>query len=66
MISLDGQLRVAPNRASLSSGLNIPHVLNLDGLVFQEAGTYSFEVSVDGTHQVSLPLRVEGGAAEME
>jgi len=59
MLSLNGELKVAPGPGSLSGGLRIPHVLNLDGLVFPEAGRYSFEVILDGDHQVSLSLAVE-------
>lgn len=59
MLSLNGELKVAPGPGSLSGGLRIPHVLNLDGVVFPEAGRYSFEVILDGSHQVSLTLAVE-------
>lgn len=59
MVSLTGELKVAPGPGSLMGGLRIPHVLNLDGLVFREPGRYNFEVTLDGEHQVSLSLAVE-------
>jgi len=34
--------------------------LNMDGLVFPNPGTYTFDVRVDGAHHVSLPLGVHG------
>ena len=40
--------------------IRVPHILNLDGLVFTRPGMYSFDVKVDGEHHVSLPLSVEG------
>ena len=59
MLSLSGELQVAPGPGSLTGGLRIPHVLNLDGIVFQAPGRYTFEVIVDGNHQASLSLVVE-------
>ena len=38
----------------------VPHVLNMDGLVFPVYGRYAFDVRVDGEHQVSIPLTVHG------
>jgi hypothetical protein len=40
--------------------IRVPHVLNLDGLVFPKPGPYAFDVWVDGEHHVSLPLTVYG------
>lgn len=64
LMSLDGELAVAPGRESLESGIRVPHVLNLDGLVFKEAGVHNFEIIVDGKHQASLPLTVLGRGPE--
>ena len=36
----------------------MPHVLNLDGIVFTRPGQYNFDVTVDGQHHVSIPLTV--------
>ena len=66
IVALDGELQVAPGRRSLVSGLRIPHVLNLDGLVFHEPGGYTFEISVDGKHQASLPMAVDGHRTQMD
>ena len=46
--------------ASAGDVIRVPHILNLDGLVFTRPGIYSFDVKVDGEHHVSLPLSVEG------
>ena len=66
IVALDGELQVAPGRRSLSSGLRIPHVLNLDGLVFHEPGSYTFEIIVDGKHQASLPMAVDGQRTNLD
>jgi len=44
----------------VSNGIRVPHVLNVDGLVFSAPGQYAFDVRVDGVHHVSIPLFVEG------
>jgi hypothetical protein len=62
LVRLDGGLQVGP--APTDDTTRIPHVLNLDGLVFPTAGTYRFEVEVDGSAMASLPLqllRASGG-----
>ena len=38
----------------------MPHILNMDGLIFPTAGQYAFDVRVDGEHHVSIPLAVDG------
>ncbi len=38
----------------------VPHILNMDGLIFAAAGAYAFDVWVDGEHHVSIPLTVDG------
>ncbi len=58
MMRLDGQIHLAPGRGGAEQGMKVPHVLNIDGLVFPEAGAYAFDVDVDGEHHVSLPLTV--------
>ncbi len=59
VLSLNGEIQLVGGRAS-QDGIRVPHILNLDGLVFEGPGMYSFDVKVDGEHHVSLPLSVEG------
>jgi hypothetical protein len=59
VLSLNGEIQLAGGRAA-QDGIRVPHILNLDGLVFAGPGMYSFDVKVDGEHHVSLPLSVEG------
>jgi hypothetical protein len=42
--------------AAIGGQVRVPQVVNIERLVFQKAGRYSFDVSVDGEHQVSVPL----------
>lgn len=65
VVRLNGDLQVgAPSFSAGSGTIRVPHVLNLDGLVFEKSGTYAFDVAVDGEHQVSIPLHlVDGGSA---
>ena len=58
VISLNGNIQLGPGPAGQGGRLMVPHILNLDGLVFQEAGTYSFEVVLDAEHLLSIPLTV--------
>jgi hypothetical protein len=46
--------------------IRVPHLLNLDGLVFPRPGPYAFDVRVDGEHHVSLSLTVYGPEASAE
>ena len=59
VLSLNGEMQLAGG-ASAGDVIRVPHILNLDGLVFTRPGIYSFDVKVDGEHHVSLPLSVEG------
>ncbi len=65
MVSLGGELNVSPGRSSLQTGVRVPHVINLDGIVFQEAGIHTFHIMVNGSHQATLPLSIveRGGGA---
>lgn len=58
LIHLDGEMNLDPGPAASGAVIHVPHVINLDGLVFPEPGQYSFEVKVDGEHHVSVPLLV--------
>ena len=60
LVSLTGELKVAPGPTSLQTGIRVPHVINLDGIVFQEAGVHTFHVMVNGRHQATLPLSIVG------
>lgn len=59
VLSLNGEMQLGGG-ASAREAIRVPHILNLDGLVFKIPGRYSFDVKVDGEHHVSLPLSVEG------
>jgi len=56
---LNGEIQLVGGAAA-QDGIRVPHILNLDGLVFTSPGMYNFDVKVDGEHHVSLPLSVEG------
>ncbi len=59
VLSLNGEMQLVGG-ASARDVIRVPHILNLDGLVFTRPGIYSFDVKVDGEHHVSLPLSVDG------
>ncbi len=59
VLSLNGEMQLVGGTTA-PEGIRVPHILNLDGLVFTRPGMYSFDVKVDGEHHVSLPLSVEG------
>jgi hypothetical protein len=59
VLTLNGNIQLGASPAGAGGGrLLVPHILNLDGLVFQHPGIYSFEVSLDGDHVLSIPLTV--------
>ena len=59
VLSLNGEMHLGGG-PGVTNGIRIPHLLNLDGMVFSGPGRYSFDVKVDGEHQVSISLLVEG------
>ena len=59
VLSLNGEMQLVGGPAARDA-IRVPHILNLDGLVFTGPGMYSFDVKVDGEHHVSLPLSIEG------
>jgi hypothetical protein len=63
LVRIDGEMNLAAGARGVASGILVPHILNMDGLVFPVAGRYAFDVIVDGKHQVSIPLTVEGPPA---
>lgn len=58
ILRIDGEMNLAPGPRSLGGGVKVPHVLNLDGVVFERPGQYTFDVSVDGEHHVGIPLTI--------
>lgn len=65
LVRIDGEMNLAAGARGIASGILVPHILNMDGLVFPTAGRYAVDVIVDGVHQVSIPLSVEGPAAAL-
>ena len=60
VVRIDGEMNLAPGPSRVGGAVLVPHVLNMDGLVFPVGGRYAFDVRVDGEHHVSLPLTVQG------
>ena len=58
VVGLDGKIHFGPGPRDTGGGIRVPHVLNLDGLVFKEPGQYSFDLKVDGQHHRSLSLTI--------
>ena len=59
MVNLDGNMQFGPGSMKTGGGVRIPHVLNLDGLVFEGGGHHTFDIQVDGVHHCSIPLVVD-------
>jgi hypothetical protein len=62
LVRIDGEMNLAPGPSGYGGAVLVPHVLNMDGLVFPTAGRYAFDVRVDGEHHVTIPLTVHGPA----
>ena len=60
VMRLDGEMQLGAGPASAQEGVRVPHLLHMDGLVFQRGGRYGFDVRVDGEHHVTIPLMVSG------
>lgn len=60
MVRVDGEIQIKPKGPVAGGVIRVPHILNLDGLVFQHPGPHAFDIDVDGEHHLSLPLTVEG------
>lgn len=60
VLSLNGEMHLGGGGPNGLGPIRVPHILNLDGLVFSRAGHYSFDIKVDGEHQRSISLFVEG------
>jgi len=60
VVTVNGDIQIGGGKLSQQAGVRVPQVLNLDGMVFQKAGRYTFDVRIDGEHHISLPLTVSG------
>ena len=56
VVRLNGEIKVGVGPTATGGRVRVPQVVNMERLVFQKPGGYSFDVSVDGEHQVSVPL----------
>jgi hypothetical protein len=63
IMRIDGEMNLAPGPSASGGAVLVPHVLNMDGLVFPAAGRYAFDVRVDAEHHVSIPLTLAGPEA---
>ncbi|MEO2158317.1 MAG: hypothetical protein ABGX31_03165 [bacterium] len=59
ILSLNGEMQLGSG-GNAGGGLRVPHILNIDGLVFPGPGIYSFDVKIDQEHHVTISLFVEG------
>lgn len=59
-VRIDGEMNLSAGPRGVVEGVLVPHILNMDGLVFPVPGRYAFDVVVDGEHHVSIPLTVQG------
>lgn len=62
VVRLNGDIKVGPGPAVSGGRVRVPQVVNMERLVFQKPGRYSFDVAVDGEHQVSVPLFLHDAA----
>ena len=58
LVSLSGEMNIKPGRGSIQTGIRVPHVINMDGIVFKEVGIHTFDISLDGRHCATLPLSI--------
>lgn len=66
LVRLDGEMHLGAGPREVVNGVLVPHILNMDGLVFPVSGRYTFDVRVDGEHHVSVPLTVEGARSSAQ
>ncbi len=65
MLKMNGEIQVTPGPMAAGGQVRVPQVVNIERLVFPEPGRYSFDVSVDGEHQITLSLFLQDqGAAQ--
>lgn len=60
LVRIDGEMNLSPGPSGAGGAILVPHVLNMDGLIFPAPGRYAFDVKVDGEHHVTIPLTVHG------
>lgn len=53
---IQGTVGVGFGPSDTGGRVSVPQVINMDGVVFKQAGRYSFDVQIDGDHHVSVPL----------
>lgn len=63
LVGINGEMNLSPGPTLAGGAVLVPHVLNMDGLIFPVAGRYAFDVRVDGEHHVTIPLSVFGPEA---
>ena len=63
VLRLDGDIHVGPGPAATGGRVRVPQVVNMERLVFNRPGRYSFDVSVDGIHQITTSLFLHAPAA---
>lgn len=56
VVRVKGDMKFGPGPSNAGGRVRVPQVLNLGRLVFPKPGRYSFDVSVDQEHQISIPL----------
>ena len=56
MMRLNGEIQIGPGPPVSGGQVRVPQVVNIERLVFPKAGSYAFDVSVDGVHQISTSL----------
>lgn len=66
VVHLNGEVKVGPGPAASGGRVRVPQVVNMERLVFPRPGRYSFDVAVDGEHQVSVPLFVHDASAQSQ
>jgi hypothetical protein len=62
VMRIDGEMNLVAGPRQVADGVLVPHILNMDGLVFPTAGAYAFDVGVDGEHHATIPLKLDGPA----
>jgi len=56
VVRFNGDIKVGVGPTEGGGRVRVPQVVNMERLVFKKPGGYSFDVAVDGEHQVSVPL----------
>lgn len=59
LLRLDGRMDLATGNAAPEERIRVPHILNLDGIAFPEAGRYFFDIAAEGKPLLSIPLHLD-------